>query len=84
MLRDIIDEGYFISATPAVEYHAEHRRAVREAPLLNLLLETDAPVEYGRDVRYTSAPKDLLRALSAVSGIKGIEETTLTGKPMYT
>jgi len=77
ILRDIIAQGYFISATPASEYHAEHRRAVREAPLPNLLLETDAPVEYGRESRYTSAPKDVRRSLSAVSAIRGMEEAAL-------
>jgi TatD DNase family protein len=77
ILHGIIAEGYFISATPASEYHAEHRRAVREAPLLNLLLETDAPVEYGRESKYTSVPKDVQRSLSAVSEIKSIEEAAL-------
>jgi TatD DNase family protein len=31
VLRDIIDGGYFVSATPAAEYHEEHRRAIKEA-----------------------------------------------------
>lgn len=75
VLRDILTEGYYISATPASEYHAEHRRAVREAPLPKLLLETDSPVEYGRESRYTSAPRDVRRSLVAASAIKGIEET---------
>jgi TatD DNase family protein len=77
VLRDIIVQGYFVSATPASEYHAEHCRAVREAPLLNLLLETDAPVEYGRELKYTSLPKDVQRSLRAASGIKGVEEAVL-------
>jgi TatD DNase family protein len=77
VLRDIIATGYLVSATPAAEYHAEHRRAVREAPLSNLLLETDSPVDYGREVRYTSAPKDVLKSLSAVSEIKDMKEATL-------
>jgi TatD DNase family protein len=77
VLHGIIAEGYFISATPALEYHAEHRRAIREAPLLNLLLETDAPVEYGRESRYTSSPKDVRSSLSAVSEIKGVQEAVV-------
>jgi len=32
VLRDIVSQGYFISATPAVEYLEEHRRAVKEIP----------------------------------------------------
>lgn len=78
VLKEIIDAGYFISATPAAEYHEEHRRAVREAPLEKLLLETDCPVTYGRENRYRSAPSDVTRSLKAVAAIKGIDEKTVT------
>lgn len=77
VLRDIIGGGYFVSATPAAEYHEEHRRAVKEAPLQRLLLETDCPVTYGRAARYESQPADILRDLGAVSQLKGIAEATI-------
>jgi TatD DNase family protein len=77
VLRDIIGGGYLVSATPATEYHEEHRRAVREAPLERLLLETDCPVTYGREERYESQPADVLRGLKAVSRLKGVEEGML-------
>jgi len=77
VLKDIIDSGYLVSATPATEYHEEHRRAVREAPLERLLLETDCPVTYGREHRYESQPVDVLRGLKAVSQLKGIEEAVV-------
>jgi TatD DNase family protein len=77
VLRDIIDGGYCVSATPASEYHEEHRRAVREAPLQKLLLETDCPVTYGREARYESQPADVLRGLKAVSQLKGVEEAII-------
>jgi TatD DNase family protein len=77
VLRDIIDGGYLVSATPASEYHEEHRRAVREAPLQKLLLETDCPVTYGREERYQSQPVDVLRALKAVSQLKGVDEALI-------
>jgi TatD DNase family protein len=77
VLRDIIDGGYFVSATPATEYHEEHRRAIREAPLPRLLLETDCPVAYGRGARYESQPADILRGLEAVSKLKRIDEATI-------
>ncbi len=75
VLRDIIAQDYFISATPAVEYHQEHRRAVREAPLERLLLETDSPVVYrgGTEFEYESRPTHVLRTLEAVSQLKGID-----------
>ena len=77
VLKDIIDGGYFVSATPATEYHEEHRRAVKEAPLQKLLLETDCPVTYGREARYESRPVDILRGLKAVSQLKGVEEAAI-------
>jgi TatD DNase family protein len=77
VLKDIIDGGYFVSATPAAEYHEEHRRAVREAPLQRLLLETDCPVTYGIEARYESRPIDVLRGLKAVSQLKGVDEAAI-------
>ena len=77
VLKDIIDGGYFVSATPASEYHEEHRRAIKEAPLRRLLLETDCPVTYGREARYESRPADVLRGLKAVSQLRCVEEATI-------
>jgi TatD DNase family protein len=77
VLRDIINGGYSVSATPAAEYHEEHRRAVKEAPLERLFLETDSPVTYGRAVRYESRPADVARSLRAVSQLKGVAEATI-------
>jgi TatD DNase family protein len=77
VLRDIITSGYFISATPATEYHEEHRRAIREVPLDRLLLETDSPVTYGREVKYESRPADVVRSLKAAAQLKGIDEATV-------
>jgi TatD DNase family protein len=77
VLRDIIAQEYFISATPAVEYHEEHRRAVKESPLDRLLLETDCPVVYrrGSEYEYESSPSDARRALRGAAALKGISET---------
>lgn len=73
-LEDILAAQYFISVTPAAEYHEEHRRAVKHTPLEQLLLETDCPVVYGIENRYNSRPADLVRSLKAAAGIK---ETTI-------
>jgi TatD DNase family protein len=77
VLKDIVEAGYLISATPATEYHEEHRRAIKETPLEKLLLETDCPVTYGRETKYRSEPADLLRSLRAVAALKGIDEITI-------
>ncbi|MFC2005976.1 TatD family hydrolase [Chloroflexota bacterium] len=79
VLRDIISQGYFISATPAVEYHEEHRRAVKEIPLERLLLETDSPVIYrrGTDFEYESRPAHILKVLKGVSKLKDMNEAQI-------
>ncbi len=76
VLRDIIGLGYYISATPAVEYHEEHRRAIKAAPLDRLLLETDSPVVYGRgtETEFEARPVDILRSLKGVSEFTGRDE----------
>ena len=77
VLKEILNAGYFISATPAIEYHEEHRRAVKEAPIERLLLETDSPVTYRRDNKYRAQPADVLRSLKAAAELKDIDEPAL-------
>jgi TatD DNase family protein len=78
-LAELIEAGYYISATPAAEYHDEHRRAVREVPVERLLLETDCPVYYGREQRYRSQPSDVMRSLKAAAQTKSLDENALAG-----
>lgn len=77
VLKDIVDLGYYISATPAAEYHQEHRRAVKAIPMGKLLLETDSPVSYGVELRWAAEPADVLRTLKAAAKIKGTSEEEL-------
>jgi TatD DNase family protein len=91
VLRDIIADGYYLSVTPAVEYHEEHRRTVKEAPLERMLLETDAPVTYGRgrDFEFRAAPADVNRSLKGAAKLKGLtkdevaEATTENAKRLF-
>jgi TatD DNase family protein len=91
VLRDIIEKGYYISVTPAVEYHDEHRRAVREIPLERMLLETDCPVIYqrGSENEFESSPADVLRSLKGAADLKGVSEediaevTTKNAKALF-
>ena len=68
VLKRILDRGYFISATPAAGYSTRHRQALKEAPLRQILLETDAPEEYQGKI---SEPKDLILSWQAVCELKG-------------
>jgi len=81
VLRDIISSGYYISATPAVLYHEEHRRAVKAVPLERLLLETDAPVVYqrGSELEYQASPADVIKSLTGVAELKGIVPAQIAG-----
>jgi TatD DNase family protein len=76
VLRDIVSNGYYLSATPAVEYHEEHRRAIKEASLERLLLETDSPVVYrrGTENEFESAPGDVLRSLTGAAKLKDLSQ----------
>ncbi len=82
VLRDIIASGYYISVTPAVEYHEEHRRAVKETPLEQLLLETDCPVVYGRgrEGEFKASPADAARSLRGAAALKGLSEEEIAEK----
>ena len=77
VLRELVTKGYCISATPAAEYHDEHRKSVKQVPLENLLLETDTPVTYGRETRWESRPADVVRTMNAVAELKGLERSTV-------
>jgi TatD DNase family protein len=79
VLRDIIAAGYYISVTPAISYHEEHHRAVKETPLEQLLLETDSPVTYarGREGEFVATPADALRSLKGAAELKNISEDEL-------
>jgi len=85
-LRKLLDHGYYISATPAANYSKEHRAAIRNTPLENILLETDSPVAYRGE---TAEPVHVLKSLSAVAELKGesekkiAEETTENARRIF-
>jgi TatD DNase family protein len=86
VLQEILADGYFISATPALAYSPPHQAAIQAAPLSRILIETDSPVVYQEK---KSEPAHLLvtiRELSRVKGIKlfrVIETTTANAKGFY-
>jgi TatD DNase family protein len=70
ILEKIIDDGYYISATPALAYSPPHQAAMKAAPIERILVETDSPVEYQEKV---SEPADLIMTLRELSNLKGME-----------
>jgi TatD DNase family protein len=69
VLENLLSHGYYVSATPAVAYSREHRKAVLSTPLSRLLLETDSPVSYGGK---PSEPADILKTLEGVASVKNM------------
>lgn len=86
VLQEILAEGYFISATPALLYSPPHQEAIRLAPLARILLETDCPVRYQT---LEARPKDVMITLGEVARLKGIdpllvaEETTANASQFF-
>jgi TatD DNase family protein len=69
-LEEILNNGYIISATPALVYSPPHQEAIKRAPLERILLETDSPVSYqGKEAR----PKDVRISLREVARLKGVD-----------
>jgi TatD DNase family protein len=75
LLGEILEAGYLISATPALDYSPPHQEAIKRAPIERILLETDTPVSYqGRESR----PKDVRITLEEVSQLKGLDPTVVS------
>ena len=80
VLNELHAAGFLTSATPAVEYGAEHAQAIKETPFDNLMLETDTPVVYhrGTDLARPSEPADVAtKVLQAVANLKGANPETV-------
>lgn len=77
VLDDILNHGYLLSVTLAAEYHYEHKRAVKEAPLDRLMLETDSPVTYRG---HKAGPEDVIKSLTATSELKQIAPDIIAEK----
>jgi TatD DNase family protein len=58
-----------MSATPALLYNPYHAEAIKAVPLSNLLLETDAPVQYQE---LAARPVHVQVTLQEVARVKGI------------
>jgi TatD DNase family protein len=77
LLDEILNMGYFISATPASIYSPPHQEAIKRTPLGRILLETDAPVSYqGRESRL----KDVWISMEAVARLKGLDFLSVSGQ----
>ena len=70
ILEKIIDDGYYVSATPALASSPPHQAAMKAAPIERILVETHSPVEYQGKI---SEPADLIVTLSELANLKNME-----------
>ena len=69
VLREVLNAGYYVSCTPAVEASPELRGAMVETPLERILIETDSPV-WLKNLNRPSEPSDVLMTLRHLSELK--------------
>jgi len=76
VLKDILESGYFVSATPALHYSPPLQEAVRQAPIEQTLIETDSPVVYriAKENPLKAGPKDVFVTLDAYAQVKGVDK----------
>jgi TatD DNase family protein len=83
VLKDILDSGYYVSASPSLAYSPQSREAIRYAPIDRTMIETDSPVFYhvpaaegaqGEEDGFKAEPKDVFRTLKAYCVLKNLEE----------
>jgi TatD DNase family protein len=67
LIPTIASEGYYMSASPALLSNPYHVKVIQQVPLSHLLLETDAPVQYGN---LKARPVHVLRTLEEAARIK--------------
>jgi TatD DNase family protein len=72
ILRRLLDAGFYVSATPAVEYSKGARAVMLEAPIERILVETDSPV-FMRSLGRESSPCDVVSVVDALAELKGLD-----------
>jgi len=72
ILNRLLDEGFYISATPAIEYSKGVRSVMTNAPLDRILVETDSPV-FLRNLGRQSSPADVVRVVDALAELKEVD-----------
>jgi len=72
ILDKIIENGYLVSCTPALEYSRELRSVIEKTPLERILVETDSPVRYKSQHPYNAEPKHVLKTLFCLAKLKNI------------
>ncbi|MCX6642432.1 MAG: TatD family hydrolase [Candidatus Bathyarchaeota archaeon] len=88
VLRDALDNGFYVSCTPAIESSPELRAAMSNTPIERILVETDSPV-WIRGIERTSEPSDVALTVKHLAALKEMpiedvaEMTWLNAKKLF-
>lgn len=76
VLESILNEGYYVSATPSLAYNLEAQTAIQHAPIEQILIETDSPVYFrtSKDAGFKAEPKDVFRTLEAYCELTSMDK----------
>ncbi len=69
VLKVALDQGYYVSVTPAIKYDPRVINVAKETPLEYLLVESDSPVAYRGKVAY---PYDVIEVAQELAELKNI------------
>jgi TatD DNase family protein len=75
-LSEVASRGYYVSFGPALLYSRKLQRMAREAPLGQILVESDGPVPYGAlgpNVRGSFLIPSVIFAIAEIRGVDGGE-----------
>ena len=71
-LKELLDAGFYVSATPAIEYSKGVLAVMREAPIERILVETDSPV-FMRSLGRENTPIDVFIVVDALADLKSLD-----------
>lgn len=81
VLKDILDCGYYVSASPSLARSPQSREAISYAPIEQTLIETDSPVFFRTGTQddsnegFQSEPKDVFKTLEAYCALKNVQQS---------
>jgi TatD DNase family protein len=71
-LQELLDHGFYVSATPSIMYSKGAQSVMLETPLEKILVETDSPV-FLRNYNRKSTPLDLSLVVKALANLKDLD-----------
>lgn len=74
VLKEIINEGYFVSVSPEVMYNEKYSEFVKNIPIEHIVLESDGPWEYNGE---KGKPLMVVRTIAYLSKERNINKPTI-------